>query len=460
MHVANLSSPVLDVDLPTLDVVFDDVRTLSDSLSDLPAGGHFTGTAKVVGDTNRSSTVDVNVGIIVLAIDESTLTGKLALHGLDAPRFTADLSANMLNVDKLRAAFGGSPSAATSSPSSPSAKDDNPHGLSNKTRARLATLNGTASLKAKKAIVKGIPVSDFDGKLTMNHGVLAFDTLRFGLYGGTMTATGTLLDLPSERTGYTLHMKGEHIDLGTALAAHTGIGKVFSGSVSPSLDVVGKGIAAGDFAATLEGPAQLVAAAMQLVSLDLMGPLVTALKAAGVGGNLVKPIASVEKGTQLKDVNAALMFHAGKMTLQKPMESTTPYGKLSVEGGASLDDTLDLKATLHLTPQTLSQLTSGHFAPKDAVPVPLHIGGSWEHPIVSGLDVGAIAKGLLGSSAQKAADVVKDTAKDVAKDAVGKVLSGKPPAAAAKDAAQQAADAAKGLADGLFGGTKKPAKKK
>lgn len=397
LNVKNLSEPVLDVKLTQVELAFDDVRGLSASAADLPAGGRFKGSLAMSGDTKKSASVKAGVKIDSLTAADSSLKGQIDIENLDKPRFNLNLTADKLNIDRLREAFSSDTDEKTKKK-----KDDNPHGLSKETRALLADVNGKGSLNAARAIVKGIPVTNFKGALTMTRGKLAFDTLEFNIYGGTMTATGSAVDLPAERTAYDLKLAGKDIDLGAALAEQTGLGRIFSGSCSPKLEVKGRGLAAGDFAVSAEGPAELKFKSFAVSTIDVLGPIGDAVNKTGKLPGMKLGTASVEKGLNLQGFTALTKFLGGRLRLEKPIDADTPFGKMNITGSAGMDAGMDFTSTLQLTPAMVAKLTGNKIKVKEAVPVPLKIGGTWDKPKVSGVDVGKLVTALVAAAGKDA----------------------------------------------------------
>lgn len=425
VSVDNFDAPVVDVDLSQVVLGFDDLRPMGGSMGDLPAGGRFDGTVKVKGDTAKSSTVKLDVKINRLNAGRSDLKGTLAVTNLDKPQFTMSTQSDFLDVDGLRAAFGGGDDPKASKKP---AKDDNPHGLSRDTRNLLAGVNGKATLQAKKALVKDMNLSDFTGILTMTRGVAKFDKLDFGFYGGTVSASGTLFDLPAERTRYDIDFHAKNVNFGAFLADQTDMGKIFSGTVSPDLKVKGRGLAPGDFAITADGPAELAFRDLKIASLDILGPLNDAMKKTGKAGAFNAAAAANEKGLTLMNFKALTRFIGGKLKLEKPVEADTPFGKMKIEGATGLDAKLDFKSTLQLTPAMVKKMTGGKITPKSDIPVPMKIGGTWDKPSITGIEVDKLLVAIVGDAVKGAVDaVVGDKGKDVvegAKDVVGDLLGG------------------------------------
>jgi|GEM_PF-1598879 len=426
--VDNLDAPRLDIDLTSVGLSFDDIRGLSASLADLPAGGRYDGSVKVKGDTAKLSTMQIDAKITRFVAAKSDLKGAIKITNLDKPQFALGTQSDLLDVDALRAAFGGGDGGGSDAPKKKPGKDDNPSGLSKAARDLLAGVNGKASLQAKRAIVKGMTMSNFTGVLVMTRGVATFEKLEFGFYGGTVTANGTMLDLPTERTKYDIRFAGKDIDFGAFVADQTPIGKIFKGTVSPKLEVKGRGLAPGDFAVTADGPAALSFKQLIIGGLDVLGPIGDAMKASGKAGAFNAAAAKKEPGLTLSNFTALTKFVGGRLQLEKPIEADTPLGKMKIEGSSGMDARLDYKSTLSLTPQTISAMTGGKVKVKDAVAVPMRIGGTWDKPQITGVDIKALLLAVVGDAAKavidKGKDAAVDAAKDAAKDAVGDLLGG------------------------------------
>jgi hypothetical protein len=407
--------PKLDVDFGDLAVNFDDVRAAVPGAARLPAGGRLRAKLKAAGSTSTDKLV-VDVKDLDLDVGKAKVTGNMHVESLDKPKFAFDLNSDELDVDKLRAAFASDDKNAK--PAQPAkeekaAPDENPHGLSKSTRALLANTNGKGTITAKHAIVKGMPLENFKGILVVKNGKATFDALDFGLYGGTVSAAGTTLDLAAERTGYDLKLKGKEVDFAQFVAAHSSLGKVFTGKLSPDVDIKGKGLAAGDFAITAEGPASLTFDKLALASLDLESAIVEA-----VNKNAKGKASSTKSGAlSLQAFKAATQFVGGKIHLDKPVETDSPIGKITWTGNAGLDAGLDLAANIALAPATIAKMTGNKVKPASAVAVPVKIGGTWDKPRVTGVDVAQLLRSLGAAAAGQAAkDVEKDVEKDVVKD--------------------------------------------
>ena len=471
--VENLGAPRLDVDLPTVNLAFSDLHGFAEALKDLPSDGRYDGSVKVKGDSGKMSTMALEAKITKLIVAKSDLAGEISVKNLDKPQFALTTTSSLLDVDALIAAFGGDDDGDEKK------KSENPHGLGKAARDMIAGVSGKATMSATKAIVKDMKMSDFKGVLVMNKGIATFETLTFGFYGGTVSASGTTLGLPSEKTTWDIKLEGDNVDFGDFLSDQSKLGKLFKGTVSPKVGITGKGLAFGDFVVSADGPAAMAFKEFVIGGFDVLGPLNEAIKSATAGKtggfNAQNAKGGAGRGLVLNDFVALTEFIGGKLKLQKPIEASTPLGKMKITGASGLDSTIDFDSVLDLSPATVSAMTGGKIKPKNDIPLPFKIGGTWDAPRISGFDVGALVKAIFGEQisaiVDKGKDAIedalqgeKDKAKDAARAEADKVKDKAREEAArvkkkakekAKAEADRAKDKAKDALGGLLGGKKK-----
>ncbi len=419
--VRNLDEPRVDTNLTSLKLAFDDVRALADTDA-LPAGGRYEGALRLSVDSADLSTLKADLKADRLRVGRSQLSGTAKLEDLERPTFAFDFSGNDVDIDELLALLGAegdeSASATQKTP------DENPHGLSAKARAALKKTNGEGSIRATSVVFKDIPLQDFRGQLTMKSGVATFEALDFKLYGGTVSAKGTTLDLPAKHMGYGLKLDVTRMDLGKALAAHTDLDGVFRGEVSEAIDLTGAGLTKKDLITTLTGPTVFRTDSLTIAGLDVLTPIVQILEQASKTIPGTPTIAGKSSpDTSLRDVEAWLRFLGGKMELEKPLTTKTAFGSITFTGHAFLDTRLDLEALVRLSPATIAQWTRNKVKPAAAVEVPLKIGGTWKRPLITGIDAGKLVQAVLGvaltgalggiaGDAQEQAGAILDEAKE------------------------------------------------
>ncbi|MFZ9889268.1 MAG: AsmA family protein, partial [Myxococcota bacterium] len=462
LKLHDLESPAIDAKLDVVKVAFDDLAPLLDE-DTLPKGGRYEGKVDLSHPPTASPATRVAVHLDRLELAGSNLAGNASVVVDKDTRFAFDLRGDNLDLDAISAAFEeGDESSSKGAPS----HDDNPHGLSKSTRESLARVSGEGKIRAASVVYAGLPMQNFVGSLRMQRGVVEFEALDFGIYGGTVSAKGTSFQLPAEYTGYGLKLKVEGLDLGSALKAHSDIGDVLLGKVSQDIDLTGRGLAKADLISSLQGPTTVRSSSLRLGSLDLLGPVLRSLSEGAKKIPGAPPVrAAVADGTQLQDVEAWLRLQGGRWTLERPLVSKTAFGQVTFTGGAGLDDKLALDALLALSPSTIKGWTGGKVIPKDDVTVPLKVGGTWQRPEVKGPDASTLARSVfvsaLGAGLEQAGSEALSAATSQAQEAKRQAESAAKEAAAAAEAeAKRAADEVKRKAEDVKRQAEQEAKRK
>jgi len=220
---------------------------------------------------------------------------------------------------------------------------------------------------------------------------------------------------------------------------------ILDGTLDAKVELSGKGLTAKALTQSLTGSLGGVLAGGLFKGMDLLsgvtGPLVSKLPFAakaleGPGG----------RGTPLgKALPFNLAVSDGKAKLVKPITLDTGHGPIVIEGAFGLDGTLDMPATLSLSPEAVSALTLGRV--KLTAPLPLGfklVGPAWK-PRLEGLALDGAVKTLAAAAATSAlAQAGVDTAalQERAKNAKAEAQQ-----AAADARAKAEAEAKKGAAD-------------
>ena len=300
------------------------------------------------------------------------------------------------------------------------------------------------------------------------------EKLSVGMYGGTIVADGTSIDLgpAPEKRPFVAKVKAQNVDVAQALSDRTPK-QVLNGRFNGDVDLTGVGLTPENMKKTLLGGISGNLVGGTFVGTDLV---------AAVSAPLAKalPFATkafkIDPGTSLGDkLPFGVQIKNGIAQLKNPITWTRPQATMSFDGGIGLDGTLDLGGSVNLTPATIKTLTGGKVIMNAPVPIALHIGGKAWSPTVGGMDVkpaaAVIAKQAAASLAgkflgDKAAPVQKiltggqDQAKAAAaakqaelqkKAAEEKAQAEAKAKAAADKAKQRAADEAKKKLKGIFG---------
>lgn len=391
----------------------------------------------------------------------ATITGKGPAAKTD---FTVDLRSPHLDADKLllqekeiRARNGGE------LPPPPS----DAH--------RFDGLSGVIHAKVDQVRYQKMDLDHLVATIKMANDHFLVEKLTVGMYGGTVVADGTSIDLGPlpEKRPFVAKVKAQNIEVAQALADRTPK-KVLTGRFNGNVDLTGVGLTPENLKKTLLGGINGNLMGGTFLGTDLVAavskPLAKALPFAA------KALKS-DPGTSLGQVLPfGVQIKNGVAQLKNPITWTRPQATLRFDGGIGLDGTLDLGGAVSLTPATVKTLTGGKVTLDAPVPVALHIGGKAWSPEIGGMDVkpaaeviakqaaASLAGKLLGNKAapvQKILNGGTDKAKEAAAakqaelkkqaDAERAKAEAKAKAEAEK-AKKRAAEEAKKRLKGLFGG--------
>ncbi|MDF1562942.1 MAG: AsmA family protein [Deltaproteobacteria bacterium] len=433
-------SPTYQIQLSELALAFDDLRRSVPGAAALPPGGRLEGSLRLDGQPDLPKTMRLDFTLASLIWGHSRMQGTLGLTNPEAPDFRCDLKSSYLDVDELL----GEEEEAPAEAATPATAGENPHGLDAETRGLLSTVNGQCALSAERARFQGMEMKRFVGRLSVRRGVVTFEALDFELWGGRISAGGTTFDLPAEHTGYTLALKVDDVDLGQALAGRGKLAGSVRGVTDQDVKLKGRGLSAADLGRSATGLVGLETTSLELTSLDVLGavsaPLLAGMAKAGLGK--AKPLAlstGGSGGTILREVKTALAFDAGKFTLQKKLRSPTRFGAMELEGGGSLKNEVDLRGTALIDPEIVNRAV-GRQVVTEAVPVPLKIGGTWDRPKITGVEVGPLLKKVALGAGAAALGAAAPGLDDKARDAKAELDARK---RAAQEEARQQAEAAR-----------------
>lgn len=266
--------------------------------------------------------------------------------------------------------------------------------LTEETRRRLAgiTVEGTASIDR---VTRGeLEMENVEAEMSLRRGVLTFQQAQAELYGGTLNASGTTVDLGKKVPGWTVAAQLEGVDLGTAFAGISGV-RALDGSLSGALQLDGEGADWETVRDVLDGTGDLQVADGQLQGLDLATELRQhlALAARALGRDVPEPPAAVEP-TQFGDFTTGITIDNGWIHLTRPIRFKAPQlGTGAVGGRIGLDQSLDLEGTVDLPPEFVASATSGRFTPEQPVQIPIRIEGTAQSPSLR-LDPADVAAAL------------------------------------------------------------------
>jgi AsmA protein len=163
------------------------------------------------GDTDNVTIKPLKIGV-----DSSTISGDASITNFSAPKISANLNVDNIDIDDYLPSNQGAPAATKngsihSSPVKPAAKPtvkkDAPINLPVE---MLRNLNLTANIKLSQFSVANLALSAVNAQLSANRGVITLSPMTLKLYEGTATANASL-NVTSATPNYTFSLDAKNI---------------------------------------------------------------------------------------------------------------------------------------------------------------------------------------------------------------------------------------------------------
>jgi len=294
----------------------------------------------------------------------------------------------------------------------------------------------------KRLIYSGVTMQNAKLSALLENGKLKIRRFDFQAYGGTLDADGTVVDLTAVPLQYDLKARLRSINAGQLLSKWTRLGSTLSGNLNTQLSLSGSGLEWSQMAQSLAGG---ISAEFSNGSFSGVNVLQETLMPLSKAVNLVSP-RSVDLGNRLstdfRRLAGDFELKQGRLQLARKMKLETKAGLIELGGGIGLDQKLNLKGDLMLTPDMIRQLTGGKVKVSNTIPMGFGVGCSLTKPCIEDVDVKGVAGQLTAALARGAAD----KAATKAKEEIEKRLPDE-----TKKAVDKAKDKAKDALEGLFG---------
>jgi AsmA protein len=369
-----------------------------------PLSARLAGTTRAERDAR-----EIRLDRIELALLQDRLAGKasvrLAGSGEKATtRFEAELGGDRLDLDRL---LLQAPAAKRKDAAEPPAEPLDP--------AAFRGLSGIAALRLGALRMKGVEARDVVLRVRVEGDEVTLEEARLVAFGGRVSAAGTHLAVarPDAPFEVALDLSGV---AGEEVLRLLGDRKVLAGTLDAKLALGGKGWGLGLLTKSATGGVEGTLRDGAFLGKDLVASV-----AAPLAGKL--PFAASrlpERGsTSLgKELPFGFAIAGGVARLTKPLRAETGQGALSLEGGVGLDGTLELPATLALSPELIARITGGRAKPSAPIPVTFRLAGPAWKPRLEALSLDAatkaIAQGAAAGALGKALGVEGGSVEDVA----------------------------------------------
>jgi AsmA protein len=345
-----------------------DARLADLSLRGRPASGRFHVKGSLVPDSGALS-----VSIDGLDLEGAgTRVGGTASFGTAPPHGEFDLQGDRLDLDAI---LGGK-SAPPSTEPPPSAQS--PDWMPSDVRQRVAAVKLAGRVRLGKVTRGALELDDLDARGELEHGTFRLVDGTAGLYGGTLSLSGSSVDLRPPQPAWNLQAKLDGTDLGRSTEQIAKVRPV-DGALGGSLQLHGAGADWPNIRTTVTGRGDLAVRNATLATnlpARFADAFVQTLQALEVQPNALPKIDK----TALGDLRANVVVQEGWLRLTSPLDVQTPFGALHLDGRVGLDRALDLAGTVDLDPRWVQTLTGGKLAPRTAVPIPVAVKGTASEP--------------------------------------------------------------------------------
>ena len=374
---------------------------------------------KLTGTYRRSGQeLEVALAQLVVNLLGDVLTGKgqVALAGTGTARttrFDAELSGERLDLDRLLVPASsekqaGKPAGrrAEAEPRAPAAQPAD--------AGALAGLSGEARLRLGLLRVRGAEARNVAARITARGDALTLEQAHLDVFGGSVEAAGTSVHVvrPDGPFKAQVHLQGINVEQAAALFSPR---RVVSGTLDADLQLAGVGLDRSRVEKTANGTFQGHLRGGVFHGKDLIGSALGSL-----AGQIPFAKRLAEGGETSLGPDLPFSFHIadGVAKLDKPLQVQTGQGRVELGGGVGLDGTLDMPATVALSPEAVARLTGDRVKPEAPVPVSFKLVGPASSPGIEGLNVDAAARSIVARAAKSA---VSDQAKKLESTVKGKL---------------------------------------
>lgn len=229
-------------------------------------------------------------------------------------------------------------------------------------------------------------------------GILTLHEATGRAYGGSVTASGTRVDLRQPVRRWHLETKLDSVDLSQAMVAFHGTAPL-QGRLSGALSLDGEGNGWDELRENASGQGTVALTGGELTTGDFSRQVVESLLGALAGAGKREAARTPEftaGGAQLEDLRTSFRIEDGWMVLPRAIRLRAGFGEASVGGRIGLDRRLDLSGTVRLSPDLMASVTGGALRPAGGLEVPLAVSGTLSEPRVT-LPPEAVVRSVLRS---------------------------------------------------------------
>jgi AsmA protein len=355
----------------------------------------------------KGSAQRLDLEAMSLRVDDTTLTGSLAVTNPEAPAVRFDLPADAIDADRYlppREA-GGAPAAAAT-PGTAAAAAPLPVDT-------LRALNADGRLRLGRLKLSGLTVNKINITLAAKNGLIKASPIQADLYEGTYNGNVTV-DARGQTPRISVDEKLSKVQAGPLLADLQG--KDFlTGVADASAKLTAAGLAPDQFKRTLNGDLSFSFTNGAIKGINI-GRVLRQVQATLKGQALSAQEEPVK--TDFSELSGTVQVKDGIAT-NKDLSGKSPLLRIAGQGTANLvEETMDYRLTATLVATAEGEGGKG-LRDLAGIPVPIRISGSWQEPRIRP-DLEAVAKAkakeALGKPAEKASKEVEKKLEEVEKN--------------------------------------------
>lgn len=341
-------------------------------LREVPAplrGASLRGGVSYQGDTRDPGAGHLRLADLDVAAPLGRLRGSVELRGISPlGAVTFDLGGDSLHLEALIGGAGGGG------------------------RGALDRLDVRGKLHLARLSAAKLDARDVDAELALEKGSLSISTLRFGAYGGRLSAGGSRVDLAGAAPAFRVKARAERLDL-AVLAA----GGDVSGQLDADVDLAGAGADWASIAPTLSGTVKLALDGAHVRGKHtLRGTIVNPLlHKLAERARRKHPMREVD--TTISRAEVLFAVGSGRVRTASPLVAHADEGTLTFQGSVGFDRTIAVNGSVVIPPAAIEKLTKGWLVPESDATVTLRVDGTTEAPRIELLDLAGTARSLRGS---------------------------------------------------------------
>jgi AsmA protein len=361
-----------------------DVSRSHEGVLSLAGNARFTGLSlqgrPASGKLHLKGSLDPRSDALSASIDgldleaAGTRLGGTASFGTTPPHGEFDLQGDQLDLDAI---LGGAPSKGPPS-TAPAQPAEGTDWLPSDVRNRITAVKLAGHLHLGKVTRGALALDNLDARGDLEHGVFRLTEGTAGLFAGTLSLSGSSVDLRPPLPVWDIAAKLDGTDLGQSSQQMAKV-RPMEGILGGSLQLHGAGTDWPNIRTTVAGQGDFTVRNATLATnlpARFADAFVQVLQALELQPSALPKIDK----TQLGDLHANVAVQDGWLRLASPFDVQTPFGALHLNGRVGLDRALDLAGTVDLDPKWVQTLSAGRVVPRTTVAVPVAVKGTASEP--------------------------------------------------------------------------------